>query len=391
MFHPDRAEAATEFGALQATRLNLAYRTLHEPHTRQEYDRTLPVYQTHETPRTWFFQAQRPLILFEPSGSTGADGWSGRRLRLRYGLGVFLVSLATILALLSAMTNPKPPLALETHRVAEQPDIAPGYLLGAPSATPAAAPAPLSPERRRELIALIAGTTPPPSPDADSNPDSAPVATVEVEPKPEPRLPSPPPTATSPAPPPTPLPEALPKRQPEPPPAPLLKPSPTPPSGPASAIAPSPPAPRPSPAKIAPVVPKPSAEPAPAPKPAPLNPEQAARTLVDRLQSVYRRRNATAFAALFTRQARVNEGQGRSLIRDKYADLFRRTTETRLDISALTWRRRSEDRLNGSGSFTVSTRYQGSERLHRARGRIDFVVVRDGQDYRIASMIYRIE
>jgi hypothetical protein len=119
-------------------------------------------------------------------------------------------------------------------------------------------------------------------------------------------------------------------------------------------------------------------------------PEKDAAAVVARLEGAYAAMNADGFAALFTADARVNEGSGRGLIRSKYADLFKRLDGAKLSINNMRWRAMPDGRISGTGAITVGTRHPGEGRYRYAAGRIDFELARDGGGYRIASMIYRM-
>ena len=159
------------------------------------------------------------------------------------------------------------------------------------------------------------------------------------------------------------------------------------------AISPAPPAAAPTPA--APAQPARSvaaaAERAPSPvssRPA-ATPVKDASALVARLESAYAAMNADGFAALFTANARVNEGSGRGLIRSKYADLFKRTAGAKLSISNVRWRSMPDGRISGSGAISVGNQYRAGGWRY-AKGGVDLELIRDGTGYRIASMIYRL-
>ncbi|MFB1490603.1 MULTISPECIES: DnaJ domain-containing protein [unclassified Thiocapsa] len=135
-----------------------------------------------------------------------------------------------------------------------------------------------------------------------------------------------------------------------------------------------------------------AAEPAPsavASRPA-ATPEKDAAALVARLESAYAAMNADGFAALFTANARVNEGSGRGLIRSKYADLFNRITGAKLSINSVRWRTLPDGRISGSGAVTVGNQSRINGAYRYATGRVDFALVREGGGYLIASMIYRL-
>ncbi|MCK7575661.1 MAG: DnaJ domain-containing protein [Chromatiales bacterium] len=366
MFHPDRAEASTEFWAFHATRINLAYQTLRDAEARRDYDSGLPEHESRETTLAWFFRAQQPLIEFDDTKRPARLSLS-RRSKSRplwlYGLGLAVVA-GSMLVLVSAM-NREPALKLEAGRHVETYEAVPGYLADTPStkavdSPPADAGEPatagllavsteerLKPDRKQEK--QEDRHTPP-----ETSPSTDPVTRVAPVPK-----------QTAPS-------QAEPRREPPKPVTTVATPAPTPP-----------------PAKVASIESKPTT--ASVSKAPSANPERAAQVVIDRLQGAYRNRDAAAFAALFTQRARVNEGQGRSLIHSKYADLFQRSLEARLYIERIDWRRVADDSLSGSGSCSVSIKYRDSNTWQYARGHIDFVLVRDGERYRIASMIYRIQ
>lgn len=371
MFHPDRAEASTEFWAFHATRINLAYQTLRDAEARRDYDSGLPEHESRETTLAWFFRAQQPLIEFDYTKRPARRSLS-RRSKSRpvwlYRLGLAVVA-GSMLVLVSAM-NREPALKLEAGRHVETYEAVPRYLADAPS-TKAVDSQPTDAGEPATAGLLAASAEERPKPDRkqekqedrhtpqETPPSTDPVARVAPAPK-----------QTAPS-------QAEPRRE----------PPKAPPSKPVATV--TTPAPTPPPAKVASIESKPTI--ASVPKAPSANPERAAQAVINRLQGAYRNRDAAAFAALFTRQARVNEGQGRSLIRSKYADLFQRSLEARLYIERIDWRRGSGDSLSGSGSCSVSIKYRDSNTWQYARGHIDFVLVRDGERYRIASMIYRIQ
>lgn len=118
-------------------------------------------------------------------------------------------------------------------------------------------------------------------------------------------------------------------------------------------------------------------------------PEKEASALIARLEGAYAAMNPDGFAALFTANARVNEGSGRGLIRSKYADLFKRTTGATLSIGTVRWRALPDGRISGSGAISVGNQYRGGGWRY-AKGGVDLELIRDGTGYRIASMIYRL-
>jgi hypothetical protein len=117
----------------------------------------------------------------------------------------------------------------------------------------------------------------------------------------------------------------------------------------------------------------------------------AAQQVVARLQDAYRRGDAATLAALFTENARTNEGVGRALIRRVYSDFFRRTTANRLSVSGLTWRKGPDGRLVGKGRVTVSNRYKDEGPWRHATGRIELGLSAGSRGYQITQLFYQLD
>ncbi len=257
-----------------------------------------------------------------------------------------------------------PPKAIEPERPAE-----PTRLSTAP--TRRVVPAPRQPETGMAVVLKSESATPTKA-ELPELPKVQPKAQSRVEPAPQPKTA---PKAIPPAPPVKPASRRAEELQ-----ADRLAPKRT-------TAAPTPAAP-PQPARSVAA----AAERAPSPvssRPA-ATPEKDASALVARLQGAYTAMNADDFAALFTANARVNEGSGRGLIRSKYADLFKRITGAKLSINNVRWRVMPDGRISGSGAISVGNQDRGGGRWQYRTGRIDFELVREGQGYRIASMIYRL-
>ncbi|WP_462322392.1 hypothetical protein, partial [Halochromatium sp.] len=59
--------------------------------------------------------------------------------------------------------------------------------------------------------------------------------------------------------------------------------------------------------------------------------------MLTELENAYRSGNASAFAALFTSEARTTDGSGRGRIRRLYSDLFRISAEQSMSIRGVRW------------------------------------------------------
>jgi hypothetical protein len=121
------------------------------------------------------------------------------------------------------------------------------------------------------------------------------------------------------------------------------------------------------------------------------SPTASAHQLVARLENAYERGDANALAALFAKDARTNEGTGRSLIRSLYARFFRRSVSSRLTVHDLRWQVAAGGRLVGRGRIAVSNRYQGSRSWRHSNGSIQLELADEAGTYRITQMFYQLD
>jgi ketosteroid isomerase-like protein len=110
--------------------------------------------------------------------------------------------------------------------------------------------------------------------------------------------------------------------------------------------------------------------------------------LLARLEQAYRSGDVDLFAGAFTADARTNDGQGRAVVRSTYADIFKRVPGRKLAFNNVTWRAAGDGRILGSGEVRVSNQHREGGGWRHAKGRVEFVLVRGSDGYRIASMSY---
>lgn len=418
-FHPDRVDTSTEAGAFYATRINLAYRTLRQAEARARYNAGLPPYPggRTETDAAWFFSPNRPM----PPGSPGAEHAYRRRWRLGVGgwvvggIGVVMILLSLAFVLLR--TSQAPTLRLASATRGERLAPLPHYLSGAKTSEQVAVPGGASmvpaveaAAQLRETVAPhvsrpttpVTGVTVTRRAPVAALPPEEPALTLRDAVSPEPVVAGSAPSESS----------ESPSRRPETAPALLAMPGPVgngvvlkqsargakeldPQRGPPPVVVVARAEPSPTVAEKREQAARNEAERKRAER------ERAERAkaerdkveraraaaLMSRLESAYRTENATAFAALFTADAQVNEGSGRELIRRRYADLFERAEASELSIDVLRLQSMPSGRLLGTGRISVRNRYSGSRDWRRVDGRVEFELVRVGSEYRIARMI----
>ncbi|MCF8005508.1 MAG: DnaJ domain-containing protein [Chromatiaceae bacterium] len=111
--------------------------------------------------------------------------------------------------------------------------------------------------------------------------------------------------------------------------------------------------------------------------------------MVGRLEGAYRSGNASAFAALFTTNAKTTDGNGRATIRRLYADLFRQSTEQSMSVKRIRWSLAASGTTTGRGQVTVSVKDRGAG-WRRLNGNIRLELAKTGDDYRAASFYYDV-
>jgi hypothetical protein len=117
-------------------------------------------------------------------------------------------------------------------------------------------------------------------------------------------------------------------------------------------------------------------------------PETVGERLMARLESAYRTGDADSFAGAFTADGRTNDGQGRGVVRSTYADIFKRIPGRKLSFTGMTWRVAGDGRIMGRGRVRVSNQHREGGSWQHAKARVEFVLVRGDDGYRIASMLY---
>ena len=115
----------------------------------------------------------------------------------------------------------------------------------------------------------------------------------------------------------------------------------------------------------------------------------AGARMVDRLEHAYRSGNAAAMAALFTTDARTTDGNGRARVQRLYSGLFRDSLEQSMSIRRIRWNLGPGGRIAGKGQVSVSVRDRKTG-WRRQTGSIRLELVRQGDDYRVASLFYDI-
>lgn len=335
LFHPDRERHDGDWKDAFATRINLAYTTLHEPDARRRYEAGLKAAPA---------ATRRAAVRARPVRRRGLPPWLARHLPQWVLAGSALLALAVVGAVY--VNNPRPaarlaatPLPADPLPAAEppRPADAPQLAIAAP-AEPAAAMAAANP------VVAAAPLAPPPAV-AAREPDRVPPATA----------------APAPAAPPPPMPAEK-----------------------TAALSPPPPAPAARPE--APVVaPKPPAASAPAPAPAPAKPDPNA-TLA-RFASTYERGDTSGLMALFDEVAIGNAG-GKPQIRRAHETLFRSTDLRRIDFENMAWSQEG-DWLHGRGRYQATRMRKGELALETESGVVRIDLLRRGEHALIMALDYQ--
>lgn len=429
MFHPDRVKCANDADLAYSSRLNSAYHVLHDPAERARYDQGLPR-------SAWKRSSSDPRAFFLPRPAVIATPKAGRLYRMRSLLTVrrgllLALGIAVVgMGYLFASRQTKPPLRLVGQEIASESSQMPYYLSGtsathstATPTSPNLEPAPAAASAYSPAAAFsvptgaatddATGITTGKARDADSDTTariaSSPTIPAKLRVAGESaggfRSPIAPPAVSTSAPRPKPL---------------VL------PVGPSvSSVEPW----RPAAERDDPALEHRSAQSAKVPErlsakeqgldqvtaprtaafsessesvraspPSAMSPKRsvaaqvplaAGARMISRLELAYRRGDADAVAALFSKSARTSDGSGRNLIRSQYARLFRDLADQTLVITSMSWQPNGHSRLSGSGRFSVRTKTTASGTWKRSDGRIDIELVRAGTDFHFSSMLYR--
>ena len=138
--------------------------------------------------------------------------------------------------------------------------------------------------------------------------------------------------------------------------------------------------------KVAAVAP-PEAQPAPPPPPArhAIGPADLA-ALIDRLSTLYYRGDLEAFMSLFTDDAHIENG-GYDHIRSDYEGFFRTTAARQLYIWDMKWTA-DDGVFRGQGSYQAKVLRQGEDRARVYNGTIRFEVVQVNGTAKVRSMLH---
>jgi hypothetical protein len=350
MFHPDRERHADDWKDAFATRINLAYSTLHDPETRRRYDATLPPPRPHRAPS----RRRRTAVLGVPAAprKRGLPPILRRHLPQWVLAGTALIALGIVGAVY--VGNPRLPDPLQ-----------PAPLLATGTAHPDTA---ADAAAGAEIIAVA----PIPEPPAAQAPlDAAPVAEPLEAPPVEPAPVAAPLESSRPA---TPLepPRVAAPQPPRPPETRLAKPAAGPEQAPARVALPAAPA-------ATTVEPEPPA----AARPLPLDPNAT----LARFVSTYERGDTAAFMALFDEVAVGNAG-GKPQIHREHELLFQTTDLRHIAIDGMAWAKEG-DWMRGEGRYRATRMRKGEQRLQTETGIIRIQLLRRGNQALITGLDYQ--
>lgn len=113
--------------------------------------------------------------------------------------------------------------------------------------------------------------------------------------------------------------------------------------------------------------------------------------VIARLTHSYAAGELDGFVNLFTPDARVTGGRGKSFIRSDYRAFFSAVPYRRLEITGIRWQADPTGRLSGTGSLQVKTRQQASDPWTHLQGTVRFELVPLGGDYQISRMEHTVQ
>ena len=359
MFHPDRERHADDWKDAFATRINLAYTSLHDPQARRRYDATLK-------PAAQPGLAPLPVRRAVAPHTRAVLGRRGLPPMLLHYLPQWVLAGTALLALVVVgsvyVNNPPPPV-----RLAASPPLA---VPGGQSAA----------SRVAEKSTVAAAATPrPPAESAQPSQPSGGVAPAIPAVVPADDRPGAPALQPAPIPAQNRLPAVSPQAEPPRPPtaARTLR-------NPATAVAaraePAPPAqPREKPAEIG--------------SPATLATEVAAHPLpldpsatLAQFLSSFERGDTPAFMALFDEVA-IGKAGGKSQIRQEHESLFRSTDLRHIAIDDMAWAQEG-DWMRGEGRYRTTLMRKGEQKLQTETGTIRIELLRRGDHALIMGLDY---
>jgi hypothetical protein len=339
LFHPDRGLHADDWKDAFASRINLAYTTLHDAEARRRYDAALAAARPGMAP----LPARR--VHAKATHPRGAPGWLLRFLPQWVLAGTALLALGIVGAVY--VSNPPLPAA----RDAALPRVS-GKVGEAPPATASAAV--------KAPAVVVAETEVPPPPVAEPAPLGEPLTQPESREQPaQPALPERPAAAAPPRPPEKPVAKTPASAAPSPVPAPTLA------------------APAAAPAQAVPPVA------APAVSPAPLDPSATLK----RFLSTYERGDTAGFMALFDEVA-IGAAGGKPQIQREHEALFRSTELRHIAIDGMTWTQKG-DWMRGEGRYRKTLMRRGELRLETEAGLIRIELLRSGDEALIVALDYQ--
>ena len=110
--------------------------------------------------------------------------------------------------------------------------------------------------------------------------------------------------------------------------------------------------------------------------------------MIARLMRYYRAGDLQRLLGLFTADASVTGGKGRSAIRSDYAGLFARTSDRRLSIRKLSWRRTGNGSFVGVGSYRAGTKANPGASWRYSTGTMRIKLVPQKGSYKIAELFH---
>jgi trichohyalin len=113
--------------------------------------------------------------------------------------------------------------------------------------------------------------------------------------------------------------------------------------------------------------------------------------IIAHLTQSYAAGDLDGFVGLFTPDARVTGGRGKSFIRSDYSEFFSRTPHRRLEITGIRWQADRTGRLSGTGNLNVKTRQKASEPWTQSKGTVRFELVPIAGGYQISRMEHTVQ
>ena len=116
----------------------------------------------------------------------------------------------------------------------------------------------------------------------------------------------------------------------------------------------------------------------------------AAARVIRKLKRLYAKGDVDGLTRLFTVNAVLNQGTGRTFIRQWYAAAFARDQQRSLSISNLRWREGAHERLLGNGQLLLTGRKSAASKWHQQRGTVEIELVPWQDQYYIGKLIHHL-